>query len=177
MVCPQSKPQRLSSKLSPCSKPLGRRKNAGLHMLRLSGSNRSGRGARIRTADLLRPRQARYQAAPRPEQYDYKQHSTVFANSQKHDFVLLFVQFSHKTSTTFEAASHGVCRHQGFGLRFENKPLTSPISDTTSKPQPILMSARSVCRKCAATDGGLLSHSPESRTFREGRSPSEIVED
>ena len=26
-----------------------------------------GRGARIRTADLLRPRQARYQAAPRPE--------------------------------------------------------------------------------------------------------------
>ena len=28
---------------------------------------RIGRGARIRTADLLRPRQARYQAAPRPE--------------------------------------------------------------------------------------------------------------
>ena len=26
-----------------------------------------GRGARIRTGDLLRPRQARYQAAPRPE--------------------------------------------------------------------------------------------------------------
>ena len=26
-----------------------------------------GRGARIRTADLLRPRQARYQAAPRPD--------------------------------------------------------------------------------------------------------------
>ena len=29
-----------------------------------------GRGARIRTADLLRPRQARYQAAPRPEGED-----------------------------------------------------------------------------------------------------------
>src|SRR4029077_1804306 len=27
-----------------------------------------GRGARIRTADLLRPRQARYQAAPRPDE-------------------------------------------------------------------------------------------------------------
>ena len=27
---------------------------------------KAGRGARIRTADLLRPRQARYQAAPRP---------------------------------------------------------------------------------------------------------------
>jgi hypothetical protein len=26
-----------------------------------------GRGARIRTGDLLRPRQARYQAAPRPD--------------------------------------------------------------------------------------------------------------
>ncbi len=30
-----------------------------------------GRGARIRTADLLRPRQARYQAAPRPEMAGY----------------------------------------------------------------------------------------------------------
>ncbi len=28
---------------------------------------KSGRGARIRTADLLRPRQARYQAALRPD--------------------------------------------------------------------------------------------------------------
>ncbi len=27
-----------------------------------------GRGARIRTGDLLRPRQARYQAAPRPDE-------------------------------------------------------------------------------------------------------------
>ena len=27
----------------------------------------TGRGARIRTADLLRPRQARYQTAPRPD--------------------------------------------------------------------------------------------------------------
>jgi hypothetical protein len=62
-------------------------------------------------------------------------------------------------------------------LRFENRPLTSPISDTTSKPQPILMSARSVCRKCVAIDGGLLSYSPESPTFRERRSSSEIVKD
>lgn len=29
-----------------------------------------GRGARIRTGDLLRPRQARYQAAPRPDEHD-----------------------------------------------------------------------------------------------------------
>ena len=39
--------------------------------LRSAGMNAEtefrGRGARIRTADLLRPRQARYQAAPRPE--------------------------------------------------------------------------------------------------------------
>ena len=35
-----------------------------------SGVKLTGRGARIRTADLLRPRQARYQTAPRPDR-DY----------------------------------------------------------------------------------------------------------
>ncbi len=40
---------------------------SGFPVTRASDAWMNGRGARIRTADLLRPRQARYQAAPRPE--------------------------------------------------------------------------------------------------------------
>ena len=43
----------------------------------------------------------------------------VFGKVQFRIFVLLLLQFSRRTPTTFEAASRGVCR-QGFELRFEN---------------------------------------------------------
>ena len=47
----------------------------------------SGRGGEIRTPDPLLPKQMRYQAALRPEQFDL-----YFSNEQKQAFVLFYLK-------------------------------------------------------------------------------------
>ena len=74
-----------------------------------------GRGARIRTADLLRPRQARYQAAPRPEMEYHFILPSFFRGVQCESRRRALQRRSRRSETAAEVKS-GVSRTAGYML-------------------------------------------------------------